>query len=1309
MNNTLYDDQKVPKIQAVFSNEIEENESELISNTTGWSQTRVAAISPVIMEMASMSELKKSRFLSQGSSRPIPAKYVLDNNTGRWSEHKNLTSSWLEEPGPSELPAFQAIAAAQESDLVDFRPHLTDPHLGELLIDSGSMVSAFPPEPGDLEDNSLSLKAVNGSKIKCYGKKEFSIKIGRKSYPFLAYKADVQAPVLGWDFLRRFKLNLEWNDCGDILIVDRKANISHILNFKSLSRERSLRHKRLAISAGLDRNQEEFDLPFQVSSMEALGESKSTVVHKEDINILPDSPYKTLLSKYPELLTQDFNSKTKANITHRIILKEGAKPFKSKTRRLLPGSPKAEQAQKDWKQLVELGIVERVSPGESNLFSSPLHFAEKGYGTLRPVGDYRLLNDRTELDVHPLPHIRDYTHDIAGCNIFSKVDLRKGFHQIEIDSRDRHLTTVTTPWGLFQFKRLAMGMANSAQAFQRWVSSVVSDIPGVFAYLDDLLIYNKNEQEHLQTIETVFKRLSEAGMAIALNKCVFGQSELEYLGYKIDQAGLSPLKKKVDALQNFPVPKKQKDLLAFLGALNYYRSSLPRLKASESASPESVEKSRSPAAVLDPLYKLATCKLKKVKGEFEKIWSSNNILPEAFQDAKNLLTKAITLNYPVPSAPLALSTDASQVCLGASLEQFVNGQWTPLGLWSKSLKPEQQRYSTYRREILAIKYAIRHFIDEINGRTLTVYTDHRPILGSWKNPDLQKHDTVAMNALNEIAQWTSDIRYKPGKELLVPDLMSRPFGLGTAHQVQSDPEYIPPSETLAALQEVALNIVTPSSIAEAQKSCDDVKSHIAGNKPRNAKMGYIDISGTRLYCEISDPLNPRPLVPKSSRDLIVNLLHHQDHPGAKETVRRIAKDYYWPCLKSDVEGFVKTCHPCQIAKQSPTVNPGVGNFNVPDKRFSAIHLDVVGPLPESEGMRYILSVFCRTSRWTECYPMRNASSADCCKAFLEWTSRYGVPNTAISDNGNSFIANLYKDIMSTFGIEVRFTPAYHPATNGAIERRHQTIKNSIKAALVDMGAKHQNNWMRALPWVMLGKRVAVQPDLDASAAMLTFGKSVALPGQLLGDPGPPLSNLETKALLEELYKLDSRPALQTSSTAEPIDISVTNKATHVYVKVHEPRGLSNKFEGPFKVVDRPSRSQVTVRVGSFVDGRPRTQTFHWSSCKIAHMREDAMEGSRPNVGRRPDPPKVQSQLTPPPTELQDGVAEPAGEEAVKCQQTANPESGKIQTTNSTRPIRSTRNPKPQYIDGIGSEICAYFNSRKNNGAYRLSDHAQTTH
>ena len=194
------------------------------------------------------------------------------------------------------------------------------------------------------------------------------------------------------------------------------------------------------------------------------------------------------------------------------------------------------------------------------------------------------------------------------------------------------------------------------------------------------------------------------------------------------------MKKKVLALENFPPPAKQKDLMAFLGALNYYRASLPRLKPHESVDKSMPE--RSPAEVLDPLYKLATCNIKKTKGNyFSDIWAAHKHLQDSFQDAKMLLKKAITLEYPVPSAPLALSTDASKNHLGASLDQLVDGKWRCLGLWSKALKPEQTRYSTYLRELLAIKYSLRHFIDQINGRRLLIFTDHKPILGSWKNPD----------------------------------------------------------------------------------------------------------------------------------------------------------------------------------------------------------------------------------------------------------------------------------------------------------------------------------------------------------------------------------------------------------------------------------------------------------------------------------------------------------------------------------------------------------------------------------------------
>ena len=128
-----------------------------------------------------------------------------------------------------------------------------------------------------------------------------------------------------------------------------------------------------------------------------------------------------------------------------------------------------------------------------------------------------------------------------------------------------------------------MGMANSAQSFQRLVDSVIGDLENTFCYLDDILIYNKSEEEHMATLKKLFERLSKAGLSISLSKCQFGVEKLDYLGYTVSREGLKPIQKKIDALQQFPAPTKQKEALAFLGALNYYRTSLPRLEPHESA------------------------------------------------------------------------------------------------------------------------------------------------------------------------------------------------------------------------------------------------------------------------------------------------------------------------------------------------------------------------------------------------------------------------------------------------------------------------------------------------------------------------------------------------------------------------------------------------------------------------------------------------------------------------------------------------------------------------------------------------------
>ena len=431
------------------------------------------------------------------------------------------------------------------------------------------------------------------------------------------------------------------------------------------------------------------------------------------------------------------------------------------------------------------------------------------------------------------------------------------------------------------------------------------------------------------------------------------------------------------------------------------------------------------------------------------------------------------------------------------------------------------------------------------------------------------------------------------------------------------------------------------------------------------------------------------MIPAGSRDLVLNLLHHADHPGIKETTRRAARQYYWPKMRQNTADFVRSCHPCQIAKQSRTINPGVGDFEVPDKRFSFIHLDIVGPLPKSEGYSYLLTCYDRCSRWMEAYPLVRDSSEEVCRGFMEWVSRYGLPCVAFSDNGNAFVANLFQDVLKNFGVEVKFSPVYHAATNGAIERKHQDIKNALKASLVEMGDKHREQWFKALPWVMLGKRVSFQPHLDASAAQMVLGMSPRIPGELLGHPGPPLNSSQLRALLEQLYRLADRPPVQTSGNKSKIDIEEqVRNATHVYVKVDKPASLCPKFEGPYPIVSRPSRSQVLVKVGVTKDGVPRTLLFHWSSCKVANMRQDQPEARRPMLGRKP---RSVSTDAPDATEAQiepDGSSPATGFETTPLQDAAvnnsnvapNSDSQQIIQTSPRRfPTRSTRNSNPAYV------------------------------
>ena len=199
--------------------------------------------------------------------------------------------------------------------------------------------------------------------------------------------------------------------------------------------------------------------------------------------------------------------------------------------------------------------------------------------------------------------------------------------------------------------------------------------------------------------------------------------------------------------------------------------------------------------------------------------------------------------------------------------------------------------------------------------------------------------------------------------------------------------------------------------------------------------------------------------------------------------------------------------------------------------------------------------------------------------------------------------------------------------------------------------------------------------------------SPKIPGQILGHPGPPLNSVQLRGLLDQLYKLHDRPPMPMSGKREEFDISHTEKATHVYVRVDNPQSLCPKFEGPFPIYSRPSRSQIEVKLGLYKDGRPRLLKFHWSSCKIAHLREGSQVATRPALGRRPaqsgGPDGTDNNVTLElPTETTSQTSLTDSDQLATSSETrsinVNKEPANFQTTES-RPVRSSRNPKPDYV------------------------------
>lgn len=431
----------------------------------------------------------------------------------------------------------------------------------------------------------------------------------------------------------------------------------------------------------------------------------------------------------------------KRAIDHAIDLEPGTAPPNRGVIRL--SQPELEELRRQLTELIEKGFIRpSVSP-----YGAPVLFARKKDGTLRLVVDYRALNKFTIKNRYPLPRIDDLLDRLNGAQVFSKIDLQAGYHQIRIKEEDIQKTAFRTRYGHYEWTVLPFGLTNAPATFQTMMNSVLAPYLDQFVlvYLDDVLIFSRNAEEHLQHLRLVLLQLRKHKLYAKASKCEFGKTELGFLGHIIGTNGIRMDPAKLDAIRKWPRPANVTQLQSFLGLANYYRRFVSGF-----------------SRVAAPLTALCT---PKTVG-----WPWTSAHDEAFAALKDALTTAPIIHPPDLRAPYTVTTDASKFALGAVLTQGEGADLKTIAFESRKMIPAERNYPVHDKEMLAVIYALRKWRHYLKGQQVTIITDHKSLEYFSTQPNLNERQTRWMG---ELAEYDYTIVHRPGKTNVVADALSR--------------------------------------------------------------------------------------------------------------------------------------------------------------------------------------------------------------------------------------------------------------------------------------------------------------------------------------------------------------------------------------------------------------------------------------------------------------------------------------------------------------------------------------------------------
>ncbi|KAF8747627.1 hypothetical protein RHS01_11313 [Rhizoctonia solani] len=762
----------------------------------------------------------------------------------------------------------------------------------------------------------------------------------------------------------------------------------------------------------------------------------------------------------------------------------------------------------------------KIRPSKSSI-SSPVMFVPKKDGSRCLVVDYRRLNNRTKKNVYPLPCPDDLMAQLRGAKIFTKLDLRWGYNNVRVKEGDKWKTAFRTKYGLYESLVMTFGLTNAPAAFQHFMNELFKDLLDVcvIIYLDDILIYSKDDAAHTKHVHEVLKQLMDNQLFCKASKCTFHVNSVEYLGIIVSDKGFSLDKLKIQAVQEWPVPTKVKEVQSFLGFANFLR-------------------------------------------RFDTPWKWDTREQEAFQGLKDAITNAPVLRHTDPTKPYFLETDASGAALGAILSQRQeDGCLHPLGFLSESFKGAEQNYDTHDKELLAIIRSFEYWRIFLEGtlHPITVFTDHRN-LEYWKESRTFNRRHAQWHLL--LAGYNFQIVYRPGKQSGKPDALSQ----------RSDHANVPPKPQSMLPDPIFANValVTPEKELQRQieaaldqdESLEEILQFLQNESkaPPSIKKAFRDYqmeAGLLFY-------QGRIVVPNvgTLRTDLLQIFHDSPlagHPGQQRTLELVSQNYYWPGIRADTYWHVDSCETCQRIRRPKYASIPPQPLELPSRPWQHVSYNMIVDLPKDGNndsilvivdsfTKYVILVECSKSskprNWQTCFYGTFGSVMACLKK--QYRTEEGYPH---------------------------FSSAYHPQSDGQTERVNPTVEHFLRA----YSGINQRDWVKWLPMAEFAYNNAVHSATGKTPFKALYGWEPTLTPSNIPTDVPEADDLATQ--MEEQWReveaalRQSKTRMTAGETGEPVTFEIGEEAwldaRNVKLRTLSPKLMEQRL-GPFKVTEKIS-------------------------------------------------------------------------------------------------------------------------------------------